>query len=497
MGTLNLRSKLCLHRMLPAMWHRTIGAKLGKNSVNSRILRASGMFSGIRILSLLCGVIRNKLFAVFAGPAGFGLVLLYNQAIDVIGTLTRLSIDQSAVRDVAKDTEPTHQAIITESVRRWSIWLGLGGMLIFCALAPLLSIWTSGSANGWWKYCLLSIVLPILAYTGGSTAIATGQQRLAAVGKAQLFSTLLAIVINCALIIWLGIQAVIPVIIISAVTLFIGLKIYAPIKSNPRVSTRQCINQGKDFIRLGILMTLSAFAVQACAYLFTLYLNHKAGTATVGLYQGGYTLIHSYVGVIFAGIWMEYYPRLSRAAHSRLRTQTAVTHEIYIALCIIIPIVLGFIAFDHLLVRWLYAPRFEAVIPYVSLGIVAVVPRAVSWCLSLVVVAHGEGKVFIVLETTSGIIGLGLYVAGWNFDGMAGLGASFIIWYAIYWAMTWAVCRRHYGLHIPLRIMVFGLLSTLFCLAVVALKAWLGMVPPLLLCLVTLPFAIRALLAHK
>jgi len=463
-------------------------------SLSASILKATSVLTGVKALSLVCSVVRNKLIAWLIGPVGFGLVILYNSALDMIGTITRLSIDQSATRDVAGNSSERHAGVIAAVVRSWSLWLGLLGMAVTCALSPALSVWMFDSTEHWMVFCLLSVVPLATAIALGRTAIMTGLNRFAALSKASVFSSLSAIAISVWLIWWLRIDSIVPVIIVYAVTLMAGALIYSPDIGKVRLPLRQIIEQGKPFIKLGFMMTVSTFVAQLFNYLFVIYLNCTASTATVGLYQGGYTLINTYIGVIFTGIWTEYFPRLSRAAHSRRSTSAVVSHELYIALCVLCPIVLLFISADRWIIELLYAPDFFNVLPYVSIGIAGIVVRAFSWCVAFVIVARGDGKIYIVLESVDAVIGFGLNILGWHLAGMAGLGVAFISWYTIYSVMVMTVYRRHYRLKMPSRLvwMTMGIVAIAF--VALGLKIYVGAWVPLVMTAIAAPLCVRALM---
>ena len=42
------------------------------HAVTKSILKAVGVFGGVRMLLIVCSLIRNKLIAVLVGPAGVG-----------------------------------------------------------------------------------------------------------------------------------------------------------------------------------------------------------------------------------------------------------------------------------------------------------------------------------------------------------------------------------------------------------------------------------------
>lgn len=44
--------------------------------LSKQIFQAIGVFSGVKVLSIACSLVRNKLIAIFVGPAGMGLISL-------------------------------------------------------------------------------------------------------------------------------------------------------------------------------------------------------------------------------------------------------------------------------------------------------------------------------------------------------------------------------------------------------------------------------------
>ncbi len=118
-------------------------------------------------------------------------------------------------------------------------------------------------------------------------------------------------------------------------------------------------------LSLGLYMTVSAGVALLASYIFAAWLNRTASDAAVGIYQAGYTLVNTYVGMIFTAVSMEYYPRLTAVSGSRTRTMTVVSHEIKIALWVIMAMVPAFIALSDVLLRLLYSADFGAALPYI------------------------------------------------------------------------------------------------------------------------------------
>ena len=233
------------------------------------------------------------------------------------------------------------------------------------------------------------------------------------------------------------------------------------------------------------------------SYAFMAYLNRTADTSMVGYYQAGYSLVNKYVGLIFAAIAMEYYPRLAQVIKSRQRTSIFVSHEIMLIVWILVPVVALFIASDDLLIKIFYTSEFDAIIPFISVAIVGTMFRAISWCMSYVVLARGDGKTFLIVEAMSGVIGLTLNIVFFETFGMLGLGVSFIIWYMLYALILYIVYRFNYGLKLGRGITRLMIYAVAMGIVSVALSVCVGWWSTAILGTVALYFSARRLLRRR
>ena len=107
------------------------------------------------------------------------------------------------------------------------------------------------------------------------------------------------------------------------------------------------------------------------------------------------------------------------------------------------PIVALFILLRGTIVWILYAPSFDVIYSLISWGMIGIVWRTLSWCMAFVILAKGDGKMFLITEAVSDVIGFGLNVWLYQLWGLTGLGISFMVWYIIYTAMIYVVYRWH------------------------------------------------------
>ena len=442
-----------------------------REGVSKVVLKAMGIFGGVQVLNILCSLIRNKLVAMWIGPAGVGLFGIFNQALEMLNTATNLGVRNSSVRDISQAVEKRDSSMISRVVtvvRRWSLWLGLGGALITMAIAPLLSRLTFGDFNHIWHYVALSAAVLFMALTNGEYAVLQGLSKLKKLARVTVSGTLGGLLISIPMFYFLREDSVLPSIIVYALCVM-AAALFTKDKEFPKakVTSRETVSMGADFIKLGVFMTLGSFVAMLASYIFVSWLNITSGKETVGFYQAGYTLVDKYAGLVFVALGYEYYPRLARVAGSSMRLRVFVSNQINLSFMVLTPCLLAFILLRSHLVWLLYSKEFLVILTYISWGVVGTVLRATSWCLSFVMLAKGDGKIFLITESLDAVIGLTLNIVCFSLWGVDGLGFAYIAWFACYTIIVGVVYFRVYHLTISIKCLRNLVATLLVCIAAV------------------------------
>ena len=436
----------------------------GRSNISRMAMKAMGLFGGVQVMGILCSIIRTKLVALWIGPVGIGLFGLFNNALEMISTGTNLGIRSSSVRDISQAVSDHDSSLVARMiavVRRWSLWLGLAGALITLSAAPALSQLTFGDSTHIWGFVALSVAVLLGALTNGEYAVLQGTARLKRLASVTLWGTLCGLAVSVPLFYLLRERSILPSIIAYAAALAVFAWVFRN-RDYPSeaVSPRETFDMGKGFVRLGIFMTLGNFATILASYAFNAWLNVHAGTDQVGFYQAGYTLINKYTGLILTALGMEYYPRLSQVAHSRLRIRAFVSQEINVAMAVMAPVVALFILLREVIVWILYTPEFNVILTFVSWGMIGTVLRTLSWCLAFTILAKGDGKTYLWTEAASAVINLALNIVFFRWWGLTGLGIAFLVSYLLYTLIVAVVYYGTYRLSVS-RASLYNLLWTL------------------------------------
>lgn len=451
---------------------------ISAGGVTGKAVKALSVFGGTQVVSILCSVVRAKLIAVWIGPVGVGLFAIYNSVIEMVAGATQLSMRQTAVREVAGASAARMGAIAT-SVRWWGRRLGVIGGAVMLAASPLLSIATFGCAGRWWAFALLSVCMLFLSAAGAEQALMQGAGRLGALAKSLVYAAVAGTALSLPLLYFFREDGIVPSLMVFAFIALVSSVALTDV-SGERQSAAESRTLGRGFLRLGVSMTISTLAATGISYAFLSFLTRTGGEEVAGVYQAGYTLTVRYVELVFTALAMDFYPRLSAICHRPRMTAALISHQASLLMCVLTPMVVVFVSADALFLRLLYSDGFLAALPMVGIAIGGVVFRALSYCYAYVIVARGDGRVYVCTEVGSAVVCLVLNVIGYIHWGLAGVGASYVAWYAIYALMCRQVCRMRYGIDLSRRAWAVAACAIAVAGAAILLRS-LGWWEPLML----------------
>ncbi len=434
-----------------------------KSSLTVRVLSAIAMLGSAQAVNIVCSVVRAKLIAVWLGPIGVGLNTILVNGSNLISSATQFNLRDSAVRDLSLPMAPDAAALKTAVVRRWALILGLLGAVAVIILSPLLS---ASAYNGSFAYSLYFAALApgifCAAYAAGEFAVMQARERLGRIARANVAAGLAATVIAIPLLYWLRLRSIIIIINVYSIAVAVCAYIWRqrPVSVGP-ISLHTLWQQGRSFMTLGLTISLSALLTTLINYILSAYINSRGGETALGIYQSGYTLVNSYVGIIFSAIAVEYYPRLTRFVGRPSMARTVVAHEVSLIVKLVTPVAIIFILFSDFFIRLLYSSSFEAVRPFVTYAIIGALYRGVSLCFAYRILAAGDTRAYLFTESLSAVIGLALNIIGYRLGSYAGLGIAYILWYVAYTAITAITCRHRYHLTLPPRLWLLTAAATL------------------------------------
>lgn len=435
-----------------------------------QVFKATSLFGGVQVFTILIKIVRSKFIAILLGPEGMGIAGLLNSTIKLIEGFTSFGLGTSAVKNVAEANatkDATRIGLIIRVVRRL-VWLtGTLGALITLIFSSTLSQITFGNKQYSIAFIWLSITLLINQLAEGENVVLRGSRKLKHLAKASLTGSVLGLFFSVPIYYIWGIDGIVPAIIITSIinllrTWYFSSKVHV---EKVQLDYRTTIKEGNEMLLLGIMLSLSGLIKLGASYILRIYISHKGGVEHVGLYSAGFAIVETYVGMIFTAMATDYYPRLSAVNQDIEKVKHAVTQQASIAILLLAPIIVAFIAFIPIIIRILYSTEFIPITSMVNLAILGMFFRAASWAMGFILFAKSDSKLFIRTAIGFNAIFLLNNIGGYLVWGLDGLGLSFLVNYIIHFVSLIFLTRFRYKFNFITgfyRIFIIGLL---FCLA--------------------------------
>lgn len=452
-----------------------------KSSYRS-IFKATSLFGGVQVYQILIQIIKSKFVAVLLGPAGVGIMGLYQSGLQLIQQLSSMGLAQSAVRDVseANGSNDMQRIAKTVTVVRKLVWItGLLGLVLVACFSPLLSKASFGNYDYTIPFIILSVTLLLDQLSAGQKVVLQGMRRLKDLAKCSAYGVTFGLITSVPLYYWLGIEGIVPTLILNSIcTLLLSWFYSRKIKvEKVEVTPKQTLKQGKLMLVMGVSMSLSGILNTAVAYALRGFIQANGGVEQVGLYQAGFVIMTTYVGMVINAIATDYYPRLAAINKDNQKCREAVSQQGEIGVMILAPMLTICLIYMPFVLKILYSDRFLAANEYISWACLGMMLRMSSWVISFLFVAKAESKLFMINELSANLYYLVFSLIGYKTLGLAGLGMAFALDYVVYFVQCYLIARKRYDFSFSnsfIKCYGIQLLLIITCLVVVLLlDGWL------------------------
>lgn len=412
-----------------------------------QILRSSALMGGAQGINYLIGLLRVKAVALLLGPAGVGVVGLYNAAMNLLGAVTGLGLQRSAVRAIAiaqGQDDPVAVARAIRMLRRLCWATGFLGWMASAALAiPLSRMMFQSDAHAW-ALALLGSTLLLGAVNGGQLALLRGLRRIGDIARVQVAAAFLNTLATIALYAWLRERGIVPVLLVTAaLSLATSWWFVRKVEvSEVAMSWGQAIEEAKPMVTLGIALMASTVLSTLLELYTRSVLNARLGLDAVGLYQAAWSLSGMFAGFVLSAMGTDFYPRLAAVIHDRAAAVREINQQTEIGLLLALPGLLATLALAKWIVWALYSARFLPAADVLVWLVLGVFGRVVSWPLGYVQVALNAGRWYVATEFAFIALQAALVVLLVPHHGLLGAAYAFFACYAAYFfGMQWVAGR--------------------------------------------------------
>ena len=419
-----------------------------KNSYK-QIVKATSLFGGVQVFNILIAIIKSKVVAVLLGPTGMGISGLLTSSTGLLSMLTNFGLGTSAVKDIAAAHKTGKELRIAKivAVFRRLVWgTGLLGAVLTLVLSPWLSQLTFGNKDYTLAFIWLSVTLLFKQLTSGQDVLLQGMRKLQYLAKANMLGAVAGLVVSIPMYYYWRLEGIVPALILTAfftllIAWYFARKI--TIKKIP-ITTKKTITEGKGMLKMGFLLSMSGLITMGASFLIRIYISNTGGIDDVGLYTAGFTIIGTYVGLVFSAMGTDFYPRLSGVAHNNTKATTLINQQAEVGVLILAPILTVFLIFINWIVILLYSTKFTPINGMVHWAALGMYFKVVSWAIAFILLAKGASKLFFWNELFVNIYMLLFNILGYKYGGLDGLGISFMVSYFLYLLQVYFLAKHHY-----------------------------------------------------
>lgn len=476
--------------------------KTDQKSSYRGIMKATSLFGGVQVYQILIEIIKSKFIAVLLGPAGVGIQGLYTSGTQMIQQLSSLGLSQSATRNIAEAYGSGDQTKISKTVTalRKLVWLtGVFGMLVVICASPLLSQSSFGDYTHIWGFVAISVILFFNQINAGQRVLLQGMRKYKYLAKCTAYGVTIGLFVSVPLYYIWGINAIVPNIIISSITSLL-LSWYFSRKISVGVvkqSWSEVFGIGKSMIMMGIAMSLTHFLSLVSSYVLRSSIRMWGNVDEVGLYTAGFLLMTQYTGMVFQAMSTDFYPRLAAVNKDNARCAEIMNQQGEVGLLLLGPLMTLCVVFIPVVIKILYSDAFLSVNDYVIWSAVGVIFQMAAWCVSYILIAKAESKLYTINEIVVSLYGLGLNLFAYYMGGLTGLGISFVVKYFLYLLQVYLIAHVRYSFRFTpsfLRIFAQQLVLVLSgVLVVLFVFSWWRYVYGSVICLITIILALHEL----
>jgi len=421
-----------------------------ERSAFRHIMKGTAVFGGTQLLTMMANIVKGKFVAMFLSDYGMGISSLMQSALMPMQQLFSFGLPAAGVKDIAAETDPQRKAQMVLTFRRMLYTLAVLGALVMATCASLFSISTFGDDSHTWWFVEMSVALLFFILAAGENTILQGYRRLKSLAACNIMSAVCGLLCSTPLYYFYGIEGIVPAMMILSVTMFCFTRYSTSrISIHPQQQTwRNTLLQGKSLLVLGGVMMVSGFIGTVTTYFINTFIRKYGSIPDVGLFQAANIITLQATAMIFTAMGTDYYPSLSAAVNKREEVSRMVENEGEIVVLIMAPITILLILIAPIIVNILLTPTFNVIIPLLRLIAISFMGRAFCFPLEYVCMAYGDKAFFF---WTQGIWSNAqkfiLYVCGYYFWGLIGLGYAVVLSAVIDIAISSVLIQWRYKIH--------------------------------------------------
>lgn len=424
---------------------------MSKDDSYRQILRSTSIIGGASVLNILIGLVRIKVAALVLGPAGVGLIGLFNNLLVTGSAVASLGIGTVGTRQIAEAAgrdDPNAVATVRYALVWGTLILAVAGTFVFWLLRGVLAthVLADPSLSSDVGWLALGVGLTVIA--GSQSALLNGLRRIGDLARVTVYSALVSAAIGCAALMMWGEKGLLVFLLLAPVAKFAFGQLYVarlPAVKIPRPPLGELGAQWNTLARLGAAFMVAGLAATLGQLAVRAMVQRDLGTDSLGHFEAAWVISMTYIGFVLNAMGTDYYPRLTAAIDNDEAVNRLVNEQSEVALLLAGPVFLGMLGLAPWVIELLYSARFAEAATVLRWQILGDMLKVVSWPLGFVILAKGNGRTFMFSETFAMAVFVLFVWLALPSLALEATGVGFLVMYVGYLPLVYWLARRSTG----------------------------------------------------
>ncbi|SDO29024.1 O-antigen translocase [Vreelandella arcis] len=421
------------------------------NSSNSRgLVRAMLVIGSSQVVNIFLAIIRLKVVAVLLGPAGVGLLGMYNNLQQMLGNAAGLGMGSSGVRQIAVVRSDAETLSRVSRVLLVAHFLqGTLAMVALWAIRSPLAVWLTGDSTLATEVGLVGISIFLMLLATAYTTILQGLRKIGDLARVTIIGSLAATLVGLIAVWCLGRSGLILFLIVQPLANLCAAVFF--ICKLPQLNYGRSLQLAeiwetwKPMARLGAAFMVGGLATTGTLLLVRATITRELGLDAAGYFAAAWGITMTYVGFLLGAMGADYYPRLAEVIQDRSLANQLMNDQAQLGLAIGGPVLLIMIGWAPWLIDALYASDFGPATSLLQWQTVGNVFKLASWALSFSIVAAAQAKTFFFMELSFNVVFLSIIWFLLPTFGLEITGVSFLLGYMFYFLTVYLLVRKKRG----------------------------------------------------
>jgi len=412
-----------------------------KELVNSSAILLSSQF-----FSFLLTIVKNKVFALYLGPYGMGILAAFNSTIDIIVQTFGLGTSSAIVRETASNIDDENKLSQTiDTIKTISFIQAIIACIFTLVFSEWLSAITFTNYNYSAEFRILSAAVFFSMLYRMNISIIEGLVVIKRYAYQILLSTFFVVLTSSFLVIAFGNQAIIPTVLITILLNFIISELVQrkSLVSKAFVGFRLSIQYFNSLVSVSLTMFLGGLISAITIYFSRIFIVKVFGLESLGYVQAAQSLAFIYINFVLGGITKYYFPKLVSHQNDNSESGALLNAQLQVGILTSIPISFVLSVLAPFILRLVYTADFQASISVFRWFLLVGYLKISSWPLSYLLVAKNNWKIYLVTELFSNSMFIATLLLTWEGWGIGSVGFATTAQYILYLTMLIVYLNRN------------------------------------------------------